>query len=432
MTVPTKTIDLLQGVRPAVKGLGESATLHLNRLSAELAATGVEVFRFGFGQSPFPIPPTVVDSLRENAHQRLYIPSQGLAPLREAIADYLVRRGWSDCGPENVLVAPGSKELLFLFQVVWAGETLLPTPSWVSYEPQARLMGNSVRPIPSQLEDGWKITPEGLEKACSQSSGPFVLILNYPSNPAGTTYRADELKPLSEVARKHGIVVIADEIYAELDHQGRHASMARFYPEGTIISTGLSKWCGAGGWRLGAFVFPRELESLRRTMTSVASESYSCVASPVQFASTVAYQGGPEIERYLDSCRAILALVGKRIWRALEEAGIPTARPDGAFYLFPDFEPFRERLLHRGVSNNSDLCRVLLEETGVAILAGSAFGCAPEALAARLAYVDFDGDRLLAQWTEAESPEAAEQAALQACGRMLEGIGRMGQWLRDR
>jgi aspartate aminotransferase len=224
--------------------------------------------------------------------------------------------------------------------------------------------------------------------------------------------------------------LLSDEIYGELDFKGRHLSIARYYPEGTIISSGLSKWCGAGGWRLGTFVFPESLGWLLEAMATVASESFTSTSAPIQYAAVRAFRGGLRIERYLWQSRRILRALGETLWQRLQAAGLNVARPVGGFYLFPDATPLRERLAARDICDSESLCQRLLEDTGVAILPGSVFGRPPEELTARIAFVDFDGARALA---------AAEQIAADGelggdflemwCGRMLTAIDRLCQWL---
>ena len=138
---------------------------------------------------------------------------------------------------------------------------LIPSPAWVSYEPQAQLIGHSITRIITNTENKWRVTPEGLDEAASRSpdNTQKILILNTPGNPDGLIYRQDELEELAMVMKKWNILVIADEIYAllTLDYaHGTFKSLAAFYPEGTIITTGLSKWSGAGGWRLGLLFLP--------------------------------------------------------------------------------------------------------------------------------------------------------------------------------
>ena len=243
-----------------VRGAAPSATLQVNEMCDTLEREGREVFRLGLGQSPFPVPEPVVQALRDNAGRKEYLPVRGLEALREAVAAYHRRRTGTARLAENVLIGPGSKELMFLLQMVYYGDLVIPTPSWVSYAPQARIIGRHVRWIDTASANDWKLQPDDLEKLCANDPGrPRIVVLNYPNNPTGHTYSDRELQHLGEVARRYRVIVLSDEIYGEIHHQGAHVSIARYYPEGTIISTGLSKWCGAGGWRLGTFTCPRHL-----------------------------------------------------------------------------------------------------------------------------------------------------------------------------
>lgn len=382
-----------------VRGLRPSATLAINELSNALIAGGSRVYKLGLGQSPFPVPPSVVAALRDHAQRKEYLPVRGLPPLREAIASYFRRRtgGGYPYSGDDVLVGPGSKELMFLIQLVFYGDLLLPSPAWVSYSPQARIIGRQVCWIPTTRGAGWKLLPDGLDELCRRDPGrPRLLILNYPANPTGQTYTAGELAALGEVARRHGVLVLSDEIYGELHHEGAHASIASFYPEGTIIASGLSKWCGAGGWRLGAFLFPRELRWLADAMAVVASETYTSTSAPIQWAAITAFSGGPELDDYLVRQRTILRALGAWCHRRLVAGGLDDVPPQGAFYLFPGFAAVESVLRARGIDGGEALCEHLLRATGVALLPGSEFGRPHGDLTARLAYVDFDGEAALA------------------------------------
>jgi aspartate aminotransferase len=370
--------------------------LTINEKSVELQRQGREVFRLGLGQSPFPVPQPVVDELKVNAYQKDYLPVMGLRELRGAVASYYRGRDGIDYTGNDVMIGPGSKELMFIVQLVYYGDLVIPTPSWVSYAPQAQIIGRHIRWLPTSLANGLRLVPEEIERLCEKDPDrPRIIILNYPNNPTGCTYKADELKALAHVARKYRVILISDEIYGELHHLGQHVSIARFYPEGTIISGGLSKWCGAGGWRLGTFVFPRSLHWLRDAMAVVASETYTATSAPIQYAAVRAFKHGAEIENYLFQARRILRILGRHFTKQLKKIGVSLPEPEGGFYLFANFNPFREELIKRGIITSEQLCERLLEETGVAILPGSVFGRQPEELSARLAYVDFDGARAL-------------------------------------
>ena len=206
-------------------------------------------------------------------------------------------------------------------------------------------------------------------------------------------------------------------------------SVARFYPEGTIISGGLSKWCGAGGWRLGTFAFPKSLHWLKDAMAVVASETYTSTSAPIQYAATRAFNGGLKIKRYLSHIRRILRALGGLLTNMLQEAGISVLKPKGAFYLFPDFGPLKDKLNARGIETSDDLCQRLLEETGVAILPGSAFGCPPEELTARLSYVDIDGARALAAAEQIPLDKPLNKTFLQTyCQKCITAADLIGKW----
>ena len=335
----------------SVRGLGQSATLAINDLSKQRQLEGKVVYRLGLGQSPFPVPPPVVGALRDHAHEKDYMPARGLPALQEAVSGFHRRLDGVESNPRNILIGPGSKELMFLLQLVYYGELMVPTPCWVSYTPQARIIGRHVKLLHTTYESAWRVTAQQLEEYCRREEDdyrPRILILNYPGNPEGCTYGENALRDLAEVARRYQVILLSDEIYGQLHHRGQHISVARYYPEGTILSSGLSKWCGAGGWRLGTFTFPNELDWLAEAMAAVASETFTSVSTPIQCAAIRAFRGGTVIERYLWHSRRILSLLGKRIVGILREAGARVHDPSGGFYLFPDFEPLREQLAARG------------------------------------------------------------------------------------
>ena len=416
-----------------VRGLRQSATLAINEKSAQLLREGRQVFRLGLGQSPFPVPQPLVDELRANAHQKDYLPVRGLAALREAVAGYHRRVHGIERSADDVLVGPGSKELMFILQLVYYGDLVIPTPSWVSYAPQAQIVGRQIRWAETRPENDWRLMPDELDRLCREDPGrPRIVVLNYPSNPTGHSYTADELKALAKVARRYKVILLSDEIYGELHHRGQHVSIARFYPEGTIISGGLSKWCGAGGWRLGTFVFPRGLHWLLDPMAVVASETYTSTSAPIQYAAVRAFHGGTEIESYLHQSRRVLRALGRYIWRRLKVSCANLSEPVGGFYLFPNLEPLRERLAARGIRGSEGLCESLLAETGVATLPGVAFGRPPGELTLRLAYVDFDGARALFAAEELGPGREIDSDFLSLyCPNVMQAVDAACRWLQQ-
>ena len=412
-----------------VRGMPNSATVAINEHCNELIAGGRTVYKLGLGQSPFPVAAPVVEALRRHAGEKDYLPVRGLKALRDAVAHYHARRADITRTGDDVLIGPGSKELMFLLQMVYYGDLVIPTPAWVSYAPQARIIGRQVRMVPTDREHNWQLQPERLDELCAEDpERPRILILNYPANPTGRTFNIDELERLAEVAKRNGVVLLSDEIYGELHHAGAHVSIARYYPEGTIVSSGLSKWCGAGGWRLGTFLFPQRMRWLLDAMAATASETFTSTSAPIQHAAVRAFQGGPEIERYLADSRRILARLGNWIAARLERAGVRCPAPHGGFYLFPDFSPLASKLAARGLHDSPAVCRQLLAETGVAILPGCEFGRPASELTARLAYVNFDGAAALDVLAD-DNVQLDESFLRRHCAPTVTAIERLCAWL---
>ena len=416
-----------------VRGLSLSATVGNNEQCDALIAGGRRIHKLVLGQSPFPVPDCLVRQLRENAHQKDYLPVRGLPRLREAVARHHRRKFGIDCDPDQVLVGPGSKELMFILQLVYYGDLVIPTPAWVSYGPQARIIGRQIYRLPTRREDGWRLTPACLDEFCSHDSGrPRLVVLNYPSNPTGGSYTASELEQLAGVARRHRLLLLSDEIYGRLHHHDSHVSIVPYYPEGTIFSSGLSKWCGAGGWRLGLFVVPRALRWLMDTMAAVASETFTSTSAPIQHAAIPAFTSDPEINRYTHDCQRILRALGHHLTQILQAAKTSLTPPVGGFYLFPDFTPWAEPLKRRGIETSAALCRQLLEQTGVAALPGSDFGCPEQQLTVRLAYVNFDGAAALHAVRDLPAADTPDPVFLEHhCRETLQAVRLVCDWLEN-
>lgn len=412
-----------------IRGMGQSATLAINERSKRMIAQGRQVYRLGLGQSPFPVPEHVRESLARNAQRKDYLPVKGLPALREAVVEWVKRTEGLDYLPDNVLVGPGTKELMFLVQLTYYGDLVIPSPSWVSYAPQARIIGRHIDWLRTRPETGLGVEPEVLEELCRQDPDrPRLLILNSPGNPTGLCYSAEQLEALAKVLRNYRVLALADEIYSGTHFTGQHVSLARYYPEGTIISNGLSKWCGAGGWRLGFFIFPSTLSWLANAMATVASESFTSTSAPIQYAAVTALEDRPAMDRYLWYSRRILAALAEDAYRKLTEAGAVMSHAAGGFYLFPRFEPHRRGLVKRGIGDGYTLCERLLEETGVAVLPGSCFGRPAEEFSARLALVDFDGGPAL----QAAAAETVDREFLERhCAPVTAAVSRIARWVVD-
>jgi aspartate aminotransferase len=414
-----------------VRGLSPSATLLINEKSHRLMQEGKDIIKLGLGQSPFPVPDIVIEALKKNAHQKDYLPVKGLYPLRESVAYFNKKYQKIESHPEDIMIGPGSKELIFILQLVYYGDLIIPTPSWVSYSPQAQIVGRHVHWVQTEKNNQWRLSPEKLEEICAEDPDrPRVVILNYPANPTGYSYPIERLRLLAQVARKYKVILVSDEIYGLIHHTDQHVSIARYYPEGTIVSGGLSKWCGAGGWRLGTFSFPPQLRWLADAMAVVASETYTSTSAPIQYAAIKAFEGAPEIDEYLHSSRKVLRIMARKLCQILNSMHVDVEIPQGAFYLFPDFVYYREKLNHRGIHTSKELCNSVLEEAGVAMLPGSDFGRSTQEMTCRMAYVDFNGAKALQKIREFDNGKNADDDFMRSCTpRLLMAMDRLKNWL---
>ena len=377
-----------------------SPTLAANEMAARLRAEGREVLHMGFGEAPFPVHPRLAEALARHAGERSYLPVAGLPALREAVADHQARLTGLDWSGHDVLVAPGSKAVLFALQLAVPGDALLPVPSWVSYRPQAEMLGRAIVPVPASAEErGLVIEADALDEtvraARAEGRDPRLLVLNSPSNPTGLVIPDDCLRGIAEVAERHDLVIVSDEIYARLTFDGSYPTIARYAPDRTVVTTGLSKHLSLGGWRLGVGLVPRALPGLYAALTTIASETWSCVASPVQHAAVEAYAGHDDVEDHIALQRRIHADVTGHLARGFGAMGVEVATPQGGFYLWPDV-PRRGRA--HNLEGSDQLAHALLEGEGIATLPGTAFGEAPGAMRLRLSACDYDGADALAHY----------------------------------
>ena len=318
----------------------ESQTLLINTQSKILAAQNKKVIKFGFGQSPFLPPKDVLEALEKSVHHKEYSSVQGDLELRELMAEFHRKHNGLEVEPDNILVAPGSKILIYNVLLAFEkADVFIPAPAWVSYAPQAKLVGHNIIKVPTSFEERWRVSAKALNEAAkSKQHKASILIFNYPGNPDGLTYDEQELIELAKAAKSLGILVIADEIYGLLDHEFSHLSFANYYPERTITTTGLSKWCGAGGWRFGAAFLYKNIEpALKQALIGIGSETYSCAPTPVQIAAKAAYKDYDQTKSYLDYQIRILKQIGNFCADRLNAADIRVHSPQGGFYLFPDF-----------------------------------------------------------------------------------------------
>ena len=399
-----------------VKDLKPSSTLLINETSRKLEEQGKKIYKFGFGQSPFKVPEDVVEELKNNSHQNNYLPMQGLLQLRNAVAKYTSKKKNFEYKSENVIIGPGSKELMFLLHIIFDGEIILPAPSWVSYAPQAILGRNKIQILQTKRENNWFPTAAEIEKVILKNKNKnYLLFLNSPNNPSGQI--CENLGEISEIANKYNLIILSDEIYSELTFEDSFKSISNFCPEKTIISTGLSKWCGAGGWRLGYFLIPDNLLDIKNMINVLASETFSAVSAPIQYAAIKAYEN--DHSNYINKSKNILSAVGNYVYENLKSNKILINKPQGGFYLMPEF-------LNKKFKSSSEMCDSILNDTGVALLPGSDFGFDETKMLARLSFTDFDGQEFMNKIEDNQKIENDHIANL--APKIIEGVDKLKKW----
>ena len=403
-------------IKNKIKNLDLSATLKINEISKKLEQEGKKIIKFGFGQSPFPVPVKVVDELKKNAHQKSYLAIQGLYDLRVAISKYESKKKKNNFSSEQIIIGPGSKELMFLLHVSFDGDIILPAPSWVSYKPQSIIADNKFHWIQTIAENNWYPTAESLEELVLKNKEKnYLLILNSPNNPSGQVCK--NIKEISEIVKKYKIIVLSDEIYSELTFDENYESISNYCSEQVIVSNGLSKWCGAGGWRLGYFVIPNELSKLKNSIKVLASETFSAVSAPIQFAAISAFNN--DHTDYILKSIKILKGIGEYVYNNLKSNNVIMNKPMGGFYLMPEF-------MNKKFKTSDEMCTEILNKKGVAILPGSDFGFPKDKMITRLSYTDFDGKKFMSEINL--ETNINEEIIKNFAPKIIEGTKKLKDW----
>lgn len=367
--------------------VGESPTLGADERVRRRLAAGEPVVHLAFGEAGLPVLPSVREALERGAHDNRYGSVAGSLEARTAAAGWFERRRL-ETAPEQVVFAPGSKPLLAALIRLLPGDVVLPKPSWVSYAAQAALAGKRSWHVPIG-EAGGVPDPDALRATLADAAGdgarPGILVLTLPDNPTGTVADVEALQAVVEIAEEHELFVVSDEIYRDLAFEpDRFTSPAELLPERTFVTGGLSKSMALGGWRIGFVRLPDSSAGREAlvALTGLASEVWSSLAAPMQHVAAHVLAEPEGVFAHIARSRELHRLTATAVHETLVAAGVQCRPPAGAFYLYPDFEPLRDRL---EVDSADGLAEALLERHGIAVLSGAAFGDDPAALRARIA-----------------------------------------------
>ncbi len=371
-----------------------SPTIAMSNRARELAEAGRDIIMLSAGEPDFDTPSHIREAAKaaiDAGHTR-YTAVDGIAPLKKAIAAKFRRENNLDYAPDQVTVGTGGKQILFnaLMATLDEGaEVIIPAPYWVSYPDMVELAGGTPVILPTTLEDGFKPRPEALEAAITPATR--WLILNSPGNPSGAALTRDELAALAEVLLRHPqVMILADDIYEHLLFDGaRFATIAEVEPrlaDRTLTMNGVSKSYAMTGWRIGYGAGPRDLI---KAMAVIQSQSTSNPSSIGQYAALAALEGPQD---YIAESLAVFQRRRDLVVAGLNACpGLTCPKPEGAFYVYPSIAGLVGKTSASGRLIDSDeaFAEALLEETGVAVVFGAAFGLSPHF---RISYATSDAE----------------------------------------
>ncbi len=348
-----------------------SSTLSLVAKAQAMKAQGLDVISLSAGELDMPPPRAVRESAKEfiDGGKIRYTAAAGIPALRSAIAEEYAAKYGLRLGAENVIVTAGAKQAVFnavLATVDRGDQVIIPAPYWVSYPEMVKMVRGEVVVVHTRAEDGFKITPEALERHITERTA--ALILNTPSNPTGAVYTKEEISRLLELARKHSFVIISDEIYESLVLEGEHASVLHFGADAleyAVMISGASKSFAMTGWRIGwALGHPELVDAMTRLQAHQTSNA--CTIS--QHAVLAALR---EAKGF---AREVVDILRRRRDRAVELLrtipGFAPIKPAGAFYIFCDVRgALRDRF-----ESSAELAEFILERALVAVVPGEGFG----------------------------------------------------------
>lgn len=353
-----------------ITNLQESATIAISTLATTLKAQGRDILSFSAGEPDFDTPEPIKLAAKAALDQGFtkYTQVAGIPELKQAIANKLERENGLRYEPKQILVSNGAKQSLFnVFQALIdkGDEVIIPAPYWVTYPELVTYSGGSNVFIETNEQNGFKITAKSLRQAITSKTK--ALVLTTPSNPTGMVYTKQELESIAQVLQGSSIVVIADEMYEKLLYDGEFVSVGSISQdifERTITINGLSKSVAMTGWRMGYCACADS--TLIKLMTNLQSQCTSNINSITQKASIIALEGG--VDTQIESMRqAFLARRDLAVAGINQIKGLRTLSPQGAFYLFISIG-------NACGGDSMEFCKQLLEQEGVALVPGSAFG----------------------------------------------------------
>lgn len=345
--------------------LKPSATVAVTSRALELQRQGLNVISMSVGEPDFDTPPHVKEAAIQaiESGKTKYTPVGGIPELREAISEKFQRENGLTYAPDSVTVTSGGKQALFnaFFALLNpSDEVLIPAPYWVSYPEMVALTGAVPVPVPTTPESGFMLDVDLL--ASKVTPRTRMIVLNSPGNPTGAVFTPEILSAVAQLAQKHDLMIVTDEMYEHLVYDARQVSIGTFAPDHTLTINGASKAYAMTGWRIGYAGGPKAVIA---AMNALQSQSTSNASSISQHAALAALVQHEETTRFIDMARSAYRQRRDVIVRGLNDLGLKTPTPQGAFYVMANTTPIHEKEL--------EAARIILDEAQVAVVPGTDF-----------------------------------------------------------
>jgi aspartate aminotransferase len=355
----------MSGLSQRIQALKASSTVAFNAKALELKRSGVDVIAMTAGEPDFQPPAHVLEAAHEAIRRGLtkYTPSEGTRELRDAIVAKHARENDLHYGPDQVMVSTGGKQVLynaFMALLDPGDEVIVPAPYWVSYPAQIELAGGVTVSVPASADEGFVVDPERIAAAITPRTK--AILVNSPSNPTGAVYPEEVLRAIAELAERHDLWLITDELYEHMVYEGSFTPVARFYPERTLLVHGASKGYALTGWRIGWGAGPA---SLIKAMNKLQGQVTSNANAVAQYATQIALNEVEATAAFQAMTRAAYRERRDVIVAGLNRLGLPTPMPQGAFYVMADLRP---------IDPDENVASIrLLEEAHVGVVPGTDF-----------------------------------------------------------
>lgn len=397
-----------------------------------------QFFSFGKSESPFPVPEDLKCALDLKTSAGQLADPAGLIELREAVSGFYARHYQMSVSPDRIIIGHGVKGLVFPIFTLLMGSVIVPSPGWLGYLPQLRILNKPYYRLYGHRAAHYKIRPPQLAallKGLVKSQ--HLLVLNNPGDPTGILYTRSELEEIAGICREYNTLILANEAYSLLTYEPeRFVSMGTIYPEGTFVLNGLSMDRSAGGYRIGTCILPEGTDrKVTEAFIKVLATVYSASVTPIQQAAVQAYLPIPSMDTYLHDTREIHRIMATGLAvRCSEIDGVRVTIPEGGFSFMVDLNAMSSELHAAGIQYSNDLAPAMIQHPyHVATVTGEAMMAAYADFYIRFSATDYDGAKALDEYRNDPPKSSIDEDAffMKHGSRMIAGMEMFQIWIQD-